>query len=278
MYSPSDEKSGILSFTMSVHHEVISISKSYHDTVEFYIHNFWKLLAVTLIPSLLTAILFLSMTISTFSALYQFSLGDTFFSTTNGQWTIVGGIFLTILVVDTLGLIALVMTVAHDGRVHVLHAFENSLVYFWRFVGLGLFLFVVSIIGLFVGFAILAIIGIILGSFSLNLVDTVFVWFDPLVTSLTASAFTVFFIFAKFIVIEENKSLGAALLESMRLVHGHFWPVAIRVLLAYVVSSAIALGIYLLPQVGSFLALAVVTPLPFIYLWVLYHDLKALKT
>lgn len=266
---------------MSVHHEVVSISKSYHDTVEFYIRHFWKLLAVTLIPSLLTAALFLSLTISTFSALYQLPLADSFFNSgsgINGQWLITGGIFLTILVVDTLGLIALILSVVHEGREHILRSFENSLVYFWRFIGLGLLLFVVSVVGLFVGFALVAVLGIILGAFSLDLVDAVFFWTDTIIPSLVASAFTVFFIFAKFIILEENKSLGAALLESVRLVRGHFWPVAIRVMLAYAVSSTLALGIYLLPQVGSFLALAVVTPLPFIYLWVLYRDLKTLKS
>lgn len=269
---------------MSVHHDVISISKSYHDTVEFYIHNFWKLLAVTLIPSLLTAALFFSFTISTFSALYQLPLAGSLFSSFNGgdgineQWLITGGILLTILVVDTLGLIALILSVTREGREHILRSFENSLVYFWRFIGLGVLLFMVSVVGLFVGFALVAVIGIILGAFSLDLVDAVFFWTDTIIPSLVASAFTVFFIFAKFIMIEDNTSLGAALLQSVRLVRGHFWPVAIRVMLAYVVASTLALGIYLLPQVGSFLALAVVTPLPFIYLWVLYRDLKALKS
>lgn len=262
---------------MSNHHDLISVSQSYHDSVAFSIKHFGKLLTVTLIPSLITVFLWLSFSESTIAALYQLPGADFFIGNVNGTLLIALGIFLVLIVVDVIGLISLLSMITSDAKMGVLQVLEHSLTYFWRFIGLGLTLFVVGLIGTVFGIILVAIVGLVLGLFSLDLVDSTFYWLDTILPSLGATFATVFFLFTKFIIVDKNSGLRAALQQSMQLVRRHFWPVVFRVLLLYIVTVVFSLGFQLLPQIGNFLALAIVTPFFFVYLMILYRDLSSLN-
>lgn len=260
----------------NVHQQVIAVSKSYHDTVEIYIKNFIKLAGITLIPNLLTYFLLISLKASVISAAARLvNLGD-FFSLTNVNFVVSLLLLATIAIVQIIGLVALTYMSVHHERVSILSSFEHSLEFFWRFVGLGIVLMLIAGIGLLIGSLFIILIGSPIASTSVESFNSVFGWltFIPLTLSAILSTF---FIFAGYSIVDKNHSITKGLQHSFHLVFGHFWPVVVRALLVYVVTTILLLAIQMIPQIGDTISVMLVAPFSVVYLFILYQDLTKIK-
>jgi hypothetical protein len=182
----------------------------------------------------------------------------------------------TIVVVQTLGVIALIYTVVEHETVAIVHAFEHALPYFFRFIVVSISVVVVSLFGLVVGFIPVLIAGIIAGAISLDLLNTTFDWLT-LIAPIFSAIFSTFFIFAPYILVSKNCSVRTALRESPRLVRDHFWETAIRLSLFYSVVTIVVLVLQYIPMVGPLISLVVITPFTVVYLYTLYQHLAQLK-
>jgi len=82
--------------------------------------------------------------------------------------------------------------------------------------------------------------------------------------------FAVWFIFAPFILVEEDLRGWKALQKSRELVRGRWWPVFGRLLIMWLITVAVSM----LPGVGQILSI-IILPFSFVYSFVLYKNLKA---
>ncbi len=260
----------------NVHQQVIAISKSYHDSIEIYTKHFLKLMGVVLIPNLLTYFLIISLKASVVSSIAKLGALE-FFSFTNINFIVSLLLILTIVIVQALGVIALTYMVVHRERVAVLTAFEHSLEFFWRFIGLAIVLMVITGIGLLLGFLLVILIGSPLASYSLTALEYTFDWL-MLIPVIISAIITTFFVFASYSIVDKNQSITKGLQHSFTLVRGHFIPVAIRVLLIYIITSLLFFGIQFIPHIGNIVSVILVAPFSVVYLYILYNDLVKFKS
>lgn len=251
----------------NIHREVIAVSKSYHDTVALYGRSFFRFMGIAFIP---TALTFILMNAFTLFALTTYASGRT----TYFMATML--VILTIVLIQVWAFIALIHITLHHETSTVAQSFHHALHFFWRFVKLGLAVSGILFLSLLTGYIIVAIVGIVLGHFSLSVLNSTFDWltFIPLTISAVVSTF---YLFAPFSIIERDAGTIEALKHSRHLVHGHFWPTAIRVILLYVVIGMFTYAFQYVPAVGSILSLLLVSPFSVIYLSVLYRELNASK-
>lgn len=264
--------------SLSSHHELISVSKSYHDTVEIYIRHFLKLIGVSLIPNLITYLLVISLKGSVISAFGRFvsDIGS-FFQLTNINFIVTLLLLATMIIVQIIGIVALMYTAVHHERVSIMAAFEHSLEYFWRFVGIGIVLTCITIITFIVGYLIVLLLGIPIGRFSLDLLDASIGWLT-LIPVLLSAVVSTFFVFVGYIIVDKNEKIVTSLQYSMKLVRGHFWPIALRLLTYYAFSFIILFALQFIPIIGNVVAVMTVAPFSVVYLYILYHDLLRFKT
>lgn len=257
----------------SSHHQLLSVSKSYHDTTELLSKHLWKFFGVVFIPSVLTYIAIAALVATVFYSITSLADIRDFFTFTNA-FSLFAFFFVVLIVfIQIVGFIAMTHMTVHHGKSTVLDSFVESFNYFWRFVTLGIFITLIMAAGLVAGYLVVLFIGIIIGFLSLNLLTPAFDWLTliPLVTSSIA---TTFFAFAGFSIVDKNYTTKQALAYSKQLVSGVFWPVGFRLLLLYGVLSVITYAFQFIPTIGGFLSLILITPFAIAYLFVLYSDLK----
>lgn len=262
---------------MSSHHDTIAISKSYHDSVETYGRHFLKIAGVALIPHVISFLLFTSMQASVVSGFARIAEVADFFSFSNINLIVSLLILFTVLVIQVLGLAALVSMIVNHERISLLSAFEHALEYFWRVLGYLVALLLVSLVALVIGFLIVTALGIVFGLFSLELLNSSFIWLDTIIPSVVTTLLANFFLFGFFSVVERNHSVGEAMRASYLMVRPRYWAVLVRVLILYALVFALAYVLQFLPQVGNLITVVVVSPFVLVYLFVLYNDLKDVK-
>ncbi len=247
-----------------------SISKSYHDTFEIFVGSFGKFFGVIVVPALISTLLGVAF-IGTF-------LGSVVLSVQNGElpqeglWVGVM-VILTILVVQILGICALYYMTIHHQKISVLKAFEDSIAYFFRFIGYGLLFLLVSAVGIGLGSLVLGLVaGLILGASSGSPEVASLSWLS-IIPTIGSAALTSLIIFTGFSIVDKNNSLAKGMRHSYRLVRAHYTPVVVRLALFYTVIGILTFLLTQLPVVGNLLSLLVLTPFTAIYLSVLYRDL-----
>ncbi|PIW36397.1 MAG: hypothetical protein COW24_05555 [Candidatus Kerfeldbacteria bacterium CG15_BIG_FIL_POST_REV_8_21_14_020_45_12] len=246
------------------------ISKSYHDTLEIYVGSFSKFFGVSFIPALISFLLGVAFIGNFFGSALLNSQSHDF--STEGIW--IGGLVLiTIFVVQILGICALYYMTMHHERITVMHAFEQSVAFFLRFVGYGLVFVIVTATGTLIGSVVIGMIaGLALGMTSWTLNSGLFGWLS-LIPAVLSAALTSFFIFTGFSIVEKNNSLKTALKASYDLVRSSYVTVVIRLTLIYTVAGILTFLLTRVPIIGSLLSLLIITPFSVIYLSVLYRDL-----
>ncbi len=259
------------------HHEVISISTSYHDTAEGFVQHFVKLIGVTIIPHLISFLLFTAVSAATISSFAGLALEKSFFDLGNLNFDVSLILVLLIFVIQLMGAIALVYMVVDRERSTIHGAFEHSLRYMARFLGLALALLLGSAVGLALGAVIMIIFGAVLGFFSIELLNSVFPWLNGIVLSGAATIISVFLIFAPLSLIDNDSKVIASLKHSIALVRGHFWPIAFRLALLYLLVFILSFVLQFIPAVGNTLTVVVVSPFAVLYLYTLYADLVQRK-
>jgi hypothetical protein len=255
---------------------VLPVTKSYHDAAALYGKHFLKFMGVACIPSAITFFLFLALKVSIIASLTRATGLTDVFSPYHISSALTIMLIAAIVLVQTIGVIALIYTVIKHETVSILFAFEHSLAFIVRFVAVSIAIVLVSLCGLLVGFIPVLVASVLVGLISVDLLNATFPWL-ALGTPIVSSIFSTFFIFSPYILIEKNCSIRTALHESPRLVRGHFWEIAIRLMIFYAAAGVLVFALKFIPGIGKLISLLTVTPFTVVYLYTLYQHLSALK-
>jgi hypothetical protein len=253
-----------------------SVTKSYHDASAIYGAHFLKFMGVTVIPAAVAYVLSMALKVSIIASLTHATGLSDIFLPEHISSAVTTLLIVTIIFIQTFGVIALIYTVTQHEKVTVLDAFEHALGYFWRFVVVAVATVLVGFLGLVVGFIPVAIIGVIVGVISIDALNVTYDWLT-LIAPVVSAIFSTYVVFAPYVLIDKNTSIRTALRTSHQLVRGHFWSTAVRLLIFY---SAIAVAIIVLqfiPLAGSLISLLTITPFTVVYLYTLYKHLEALR-
>lgn len=263
--------------TTETKQNIISISKTYHDSVEVYVQFFWKLTGVALIPNIITAMCIAAMFGSVAYSANTLEKASDLLAFDNGySWTALL-LIICIILTQAIGVVALAYMAVHHEKCSIKTAFKHSWEYLGRFVALAFAVMGLVIFGLLFGYLILMFVGIIVGALSLDLISPVYQWLN-LIPQLISAGATTTIIFAAYSIVDLNNETRAAMKHSFSLVRNHFWGVALRVLLLYVVLQIVMYGLLFIPVIGNLIALLILTPFTVVYLYVLYKNLKSVHS
>lgn len=259
------------------HHQLMSISKTYHDTLEEFGKNWLKIMLVAAIPQAIVYLLLFSASALSVNVLTQAIL-DRSFNGQTGYGILLAVIVLVALLVSLLGLISLNYMVVHHERESVGRTFEHSFAFIWPF-GVQLVLTTIMAgIGTLGGYVVAAIIGTLFGLASTELLNIAFNILSYVLPFVGATLVGMFFYFASYAVVEKKMKGIQSLKHSFKVVRGHYWPVFIRVFLLTGVVFALSSVFNLIPYVGVALSILTLTPFSIIYLYTIYKDLEQLKS
>lgn len=255
----------------------ISIPQSYTQAFQIYKTHFVRLMSVALLTHVFTYILLFSLGVATLSSIFTISSVKELFSFTNPYMYITVLLLILMACIQLLGFIALTYMSVHYKETTVLGAFQHALEYMFRFILLALSIVGISIVGLIIGYIIVTMLSIVLWWFSPQALDSGFGWLTiiPVITSAVASTL---FIFSTFILVESKKTVRQALSESLSLTRTYFWHIVQRILLLYFLLTFINISFSLIPKVGNFLFLVLITPFSVVYLYSFYRHLKTIQT
>lgn len=254
-------------------HESSSLTHSYHETAELFINHFGKFFGVTVIPGFITYLLGFSLKMSFFSSFFTLQSWQDFFSFGNIHFVVSAALLLTMTVVQGIGMIALFYMVVHHERVSVLASFEHALEFFWRFVGMGLVVMAVTIMGLVVGYAAVILLGAPLSSYSTDIFDALFSWLG-LIPFFLSTILSSFFVFTGFCIVEDNMPVAKGLRTSFSLVRKHFWSAIAHLFVLYLFTGTLLFILNFIPGIGNLLGLICVIPFSVVYLYLLYTQFK----
>lgn len=258
------------------HGQMISISKSYHDTLLEFGKNWVKIMLVAAIPQAVVYLLLLSAGALGLNALTDFfeGAGVAF----NWSYLVLALVIVVVaMLVSFLGLIALYYMVIHHEEVSVGSAFEHSFKYLLPYSVQAIIAGVVAAIGTAAGYLLVSIIGTVTGLIAYEWLIPVFNVLSLILPYAAGTAVSILFYFAGFSVIEKDEGGLAAIKHSVQLVRGHFWPVLVRGVLLTLVVLAISYVIGFIPYVGAALGILTLTPFSIIYVYILYKDLQQLN-
>jgi len=250
----------------------IPVTQSYHDAATIFSTHALKIMSVTVIPSALVFFLSIAVQISIIASLTRATTLADVFAPTHISAVVTLLLLGTIVLVQTIGVIALLYTVIKHETVAIVDAFEHALGFFWRFAAVAFTTASIGVVGLFLGFIPVFIIGILLSKISIDTLSVTFDWIAFLAPAIGA-ALSTYFIFAPYILIDKNCSIRTALTESPRLVRGHFWATALRLLLYFSAAITVIFILNYIPLVGPLLSLLFVTPFTIVYIYTVYSHL-----
>lgn len=251
---------------------MISIANTWQDTWQIFSEHFFKFLFVSAVP-LVIVYLFSWSTVGSFLVSIK-TLSDPrqIFSLSSGF------IYFAVVAVVIIGIIqiwssiAVLVTVTNHKSVKFTEIFTKSLEFFWSFILMSILLGLIIILGMLVSYVVVTILSIIIGLFSLGILNQYFILTDILPTILTA-ILGVFLIFSPYFLVDAKTNAWVSIRKSIRLVKGFFWPIAIRLIIAYAMLSTISFICKFIPYVGYYIALLICIPTLAIYTFVLYKDL-----
>ncbi len=260
----------------TTHHDLQPISASFHRWWDIFSRHFLKWMAFSLLSFFSTYLItiFLAGTFiydikssPSWSEIFNWSSPTAYLSLV--------GIILTILI-NLICTLAFQVGLTNMEKFTLKKAFRDSLKYFWSYVFLGILLSAITFIILMACYLVILLLTILFGLFDQAAVAQ---WFDlfqiiPLFISLIASAY---FIFAPYLLLDRNYSASQAVTNSFKLVRGHFWPTALRLLIIYALALILTILLSFLSTVGYILTILLTYPAITIYTYVLYQDLRDLN-
>lgn len=89
--------------------------------------------------------------------------------------------------------------------------------------------------------------------------------------------FAVWFLFSEYVLIDKDIRGTKALFRSKKLVDGYWWEVFGRTLLIWIICVGIGAVLGIIPVIGQMISQFITIPLMFVYLFLLYEDLKRVK-
>ena len=220
---------------------LISIKDLFKDSFEIYKQKFWIFIKLASI-NIVTLLAFIP-----FVLLFYFSL---FYSPINNIYLYaLSFIYLTIYIIVSIIISFLVQIafifIAKERNSSI--NMQQSLLKAWSIANS--FVWISFLVGLCVlgGFILFIIPGII---------------------------FATYFSFSNYILVSENKKGKLALIESKRLVKGNWWQIFGRLLTVGIFAAIISW----IPFLGSFINIFFTTPFIYIYTYLMYEDLKKIKS
>lgn len=251
---------------------MISITNTWQDTWQILTEHFFKFVFVSAVP-LIIVYLFSWSTVGSFLVSIK-TLSDPrqILSLSSGF------IYFAVVAVVIIGIvqiwssIAIIVTVVNHRSVKLNEIFFKSLEFFWSFILMSILIGLVVIVGMLASYLLVTVLSIIIGLFSLSILSRYYIISDFLPTIFTA-IISVFLIFSPYFLVDGKTGAWVAIRKSFRLVKGFFWPIAIRLVIAYMMLSTISFIFKFIPYVGYYLALLISIPLLAIYTFVLYKDL-----
>lgn len=251
---------------------MISIANTWQDTWQILTEHFFKFLFVSAVP-LIIVYLFSWSTVGSFLVsiktlsdprqIFSFSSGFIYFAVV--AIVIIG-------VIQIWSSIAILVTVANHRSVKLSEIFSKSLEFFWSFILMSMLIGLIIMIGMLISYLLVTMISIIIGLFSLGILNRYYIISDFLPSIFTA-IISVFLLFSPYFLVDAKTNAWVAIRKSFRLVKGFFWPIAIRLIIAYAMLSTISFICKFIPYVGYYLAILICIPTLAIYTFVLYKDL-----
>lgn len=258
---------------MGQHHQIISVTDIWYSTFKIFTRHFLKFLFVTSIP-LVISYIFLWSTVGSFVVSIK-TLPDPrqIFSSSSGfiYFSLIA--FVIIIISQIWGSIALLVTTVFHKDAKLGSIFYKSLAYFWSFIMLALFTAIAVIVGMILSYLLITLIGVLMGLVNLSYLKDYFALLNIIPALL--SLFIIFsLIFSPYFLIEAKTSAWLSMRKSYRLVKAYFFPIVIRLVIAYFVIYTLVFLLRFIPYVGETLSVLLSVPLVTIYTYVLYADLK----
>ncbi|MFA6028070.1 MAG: hypothetical protein WC752_04040 [Patescibacteria group bacterium] len=258
---------------MSQHHQVISVTEIWYSTWKIFSSHFIKFLFVAAIPLIISS-LFMWSTVGSFVVSLK-TLPDPreIFSASSGfvYFSIIA--FIIIIISQIWGAIAILVAAVYHKDIKLGTIFYKSLEYFWSFILLVLLTAVVITLGMVLSYIVITLIGALMGLVNLSYLKDYFALLN--IVPALLSIFILFsLIFSPYFLIEAKVGAWQSMRKSYRLVKTYFFPIVIRLVIAYFIVYTLAFILKFIPYVGETLSVLLSVPLITIYTFVLYSDLK----
>jgi hypothetical protein len=251
---------------------MLSITNTWQDAWQILIEHFFKFIFVSAVPLIIVYFFSLS-TVGTFLVSIK-TLSDPrqIFSLSSGFIYFAIVAIVIIAIVQIWSSIAVIVTVVNHRNIKIGEIFLKSLGFFWPFILMSILIGLIVTLGMLASYLLVTLLSIIVGLFNLGILNRYYIISDYLPGILTA-VLSVFLIFSPYFLVDAKINAWVAIRKSFRLVKGFFWPIAIRIIIAYAILSTITFILKFVPYIGYYLAILINIPILAIYTYVLYKDL-----
>jgi hypothetical protein len=175
-------------------------------------------------------------------------------------------------VVQILALIAGPLVMIERDTITIKKIFPRTMEYFFRYVRLIVLLACAITILFLISYLLITIITVIAGMVSLNYIDPTLSVLAAVIPNVALFVMAVFFVFAPFILLQDQSSAYQALVLSAVLVRPHFWMIMLRLVLVLTCVFVIGVALSFIPYIGLPLSGLVGSCLMTVYTYVLYED------
>lgn len=258
------------------HHDLISLTSLWHKWWDIFSTHFLFWVFISFIPWFLSYVTMVVMLGKFITALrtatsWQEILG---WQASTLYFIIIGVLIIAIL--QIFGTLALLVGVVNYRELNTKSILAQTYKLFWKYLGLSLVMGLISLVVIVISYIIVSVLGMLIGLLNLEILVNWFNWLKliPLTLGLLLSAFL---IFSPYSLIEKNNSIIKSIKHSFLLIRGHFWPVIIRLIIAYVVILTLVIIFNLIPLAGPVFAITLSSPALVIYVYLIYNDLASIK-
>lgn len=259
----------------NTHHNIISISELYQKTLELYVHHFFKIAGINIGTQILTVLLGLGIGVTLISSAFNealleiLSLNNLFSLTTLF-------LLLLMLLLQIFRITSTAIVIFEKEDLPLFTLFQKTGNMLLRAVWFAIIFLAVSMFGMLIAFIPLILLSTLFGAFSQDILNQGFDYLTALLP-IGSAIFSTYIIFTGYSMIEKKSTVFEGIKHSIFLVKGHFWPIAIRLLLGYGVALVVVYIISFIPWISAILTWIFYIPLMAIYVYVLYSDLTQRK-
>lgn len=249
------------------------IYHTYTRTGMLIARHWKKFLPLILIPAALNTILTISTRLAMGNAFAHMTSFESLFSLNNLNSIVVALLLLCSVLVEILAVIAIIYMATQHENATVFHAIEASITYLWRFVAIGIIVFIISLFGLILGFIPVWIIGFGIAFINTAAFTASFAWIEYIASAVSALA-AACFVFAPYVMIAGNTNVSEALHASFTAVRRRPVYVIGSVALLALLGFILTYSLLYVPRIGSLLSLYIIAPFSTIYIYLLYTQLS----
>lgn len=260
----------------SNHHDLTSISKTWHSWWEILSRAFPHWVTISFVPWFFTYFLLLIVRGRFILALTEAHTWLELFSlkSTTIYFLIIGGLLIFLL--QTFGALVLVVGAVLNDQLHFKTAFKTALKFFWRYILLGIISISIYTVVIIASYMLVTLLAIPISALNALWLKNFFGWLE-LIPFFCILITNVYLVFAPYLLVDKNYSVFSVFKKSFQLVRGHFWPITLRLLMAYISIGFISLLLSLIPYVGFVLSISLAAASITIFIYVLYKDLITFK-